>query len=203
MSHVRRRVSCSICARTASSALAPKRQSLLTSRGVHLRSASFSRGLHATSFIARALEANDPRVLLGPFRAAAGGYDACLSHAGMEVTAIGPEGVACSLVVSRALTNNYSTLHGGAIATIVDVVGTLAILGRDPLRPGISVEMNQSFCSAAAEGDRLEIHGSVLRLGKTLAFTEVTIRTGAAAKLVATGRHTKMFTAARARDPRL
>lgn len=168
---------------------------------VHLRSASFRRGLHATSFIARALEANDPRVLLGPFRAAAGGYDACLT--GMEVTAIGPEGVACSLVVSRALTNNYSTLHGGAIATIVDVVGTLAILGRDPLRPGISVEMNQSFCSAAAEGDRLEIHGSVLRLGKTLAFTEVTIRTGAAAKLVATGRHTKMFTAARARDPRL
>ena len=168
---------------------------------VHLRSASFRRGLHATSFIARALEAKDPRVLLGTFRAAAGGYDACLT--GMEVTAIGPEGVACSLVVSRALTNNYSTLHGGAIATIVDVVGTLAILGRDPLRPGISVEMNQSFCSAAAEGDRLEIHGSVLRLGKTLAFTEVTIRTGAAAKLVATGRHTKMFTAARARDPRL
>ena len=114
-----------------------------------------------------------------------------------------------------------STLHGGATATLVDVVGTLALLGRDPTRPGISVEMcvprraafararatscpfpfgahrNQSFCAAAKKGERLHIVGTVLRYGRTLGFTEVAIRgwpQGAEeGRLYAVGRHTKFF----------
>ena len=70
---------------------------------------------------------------------------------------------------------------------------------RDPTRPGVSVEMNQSFCSAAACGEPLEITGTVLRYGRTLGFTEVSIRLAgeqdaqAPGRLVATGRHTKFF----------
>ena len=81
-------------------------------------------------------------------------------------------------------------------ASVVDVVGTLALLGRDPTRPGVSVEMNQSFCTAAACGEALSITGSVLRYGKTLGFTEVNIRVAGdqePGRLVATGRHTKYF----------
>ena len=56
---------------------------------------------------------------------------------------------------------------------------------------------NQSFCSAAAQGDRLLVAGSVLRYGRTLGFTEVSIRRreedGTAGRLVAVGRHTKFF----------
>ena len=188
----------------------------------------------STSFLAKAAAAKDPSALLGTFTSA-GCFDAVLAG-NLDTLSIGPEGVECALTVTPDLTNNYGTLHGGVTATLVDVVGTLALLGRDPLRPGVSVEMcaahslpvsashlhpsaspsrastallcratrplslarrNQSFCSAAAQGDRLLVAGSVLRYGRTLGFTEVSIRRreedGTAGRLVAVGRHTKFF----------
>ena len=100
---------------------------------------------------------------------------------------------------------NYGTLHGGAISTIVDVVGTLALLSVDPSKAGVSVEMNQTFCSAAKVGEKLLVTGRSLRCGRSLAFAEVEVRKwptgreaeGALPPLVAVGRHTKMFPPAR------
>ena len=163
------------------------------------------------SFIGLAQQAKSASALLGPFTSV-GRFDKCLEDAGLNCIEIGPEAVICELVVSEQLANNFGTLHGGALATLVDVVGTMALLGRDPLRPGVSVEMNQSFCSAAHIGDRLSIRGSVLRYGRTLGFTQVEAslaakkaeperesawasETPTAGRLVALGRHTKMFPA--------
>ena len=115
-----------------------------------------------------------------------------------ECIAIGPDSVECRLKVAESLCNNYGTLHGGATSTLVDVVGTLALLGKDPTRPGVSVEMNQSFCSAAKLEDELTIEGRVLRYGKKIGFTEVHVRLfdaenpTAAGRLIATGRHTEV-----------
>ena len=153
-----------------------------------------------SSFIQRAANANDAQVLIGPFQSA-GRFDLCLEEAGMECVSIGPTGVHCMLTVTESLANNFGTLHGGAVSTLVDVAGTLALLGRDPTRPGVSVEMNQSFCSGAQIGQTLSVHGTVLKYGGTLAFTEVVVRAadaggttkGAAGRLIATGRHTKFF----------
>lgn len=115
----------------------------------------------------------------------------------MHCTAISSRHVVCELTVCDALANNFGTLHGGCIATIVDVVGTLALLGVDPSRPGVSVEMNQSFCSTAKIGEQVRAVGTVLRHGRTLGFTEVTIAVieadGKVGKTVAVGRHTKFF----------
>ena len=107
-----------------------------------------------------------------------------------------------------------STLHGGATSTIVDIVGTMALLATDPTRAGVSIEMNQTFCRAATVGDELILLGSVLKYGRAMGFTEVTIRQlpdgvreavaresspqgiGALmldAPVVAIGRHTKVF----------
>lgn len=153
----------------------------------------------SSSFLARALEANDARVLLGRFKSAGAVFDKCLEDAGFECIAIGPDSVECRLKVAESLCNNYGTLHGGATSTLVDVVGTLALLGKDPTRPGVSVEMNQSFCSAAKLGDELTIEGRVLRYGKKIGFTEVHVRLfdaenpTAAGRLIATGRHTKFL----------
>ncbi len=63
-------------------------------------------------------------------------------------------------------------LHGGCTALLVDVVGTLALLSMDATRPGVSVEMNQSFLRSAGTGERLLIEGRVLKAGKKLGFTE-------------------------------
>ena len=150
------------------------------------------------SFIARAAAANDASILLGRFKSAGTVFDSCLEDAGLTVTQIGHTGAICTLTVTPNLANNFQTLHGGAISTLVDVVGTLALLGRDPKRPGVSVEMNQSFCVAAAEGETVHILGTVLRYGRTLGFTEVTM-TNAKGAVVATGRHTKFFPEGRAK----
>ena len=166
------------------------------------------------SFIARAKAASSARVLLGPFESV-GVFDACLE--GMNILSIGEGCVTCEIVVCNELCNNYGTLHGGAISTAVDVVGTLALLSKDPSRAGVSIEMNQTFCSAAKLGEKIVLLGSTLRYGKTLGFTEVMLRVPsegvldntaellserpaeamralqADGRLVAIGRHTKMF----------
>jgi acyl-coenzyme A thioesterase 13 len=83
------------------------------------------------------------------------------------------------------------TLHGGAISLLVDVLGTMALLTRDPKRAGVSVELNCSFCAPAKMNERIRVHGKVLKYGKTLGFTEVTVSRISDGVMVATGRHTK------------
>ena len=97
-----------------------------------------------------------------------------------------------TLQIDKPLENAYNTLHGGAICTIVDVVGTMAILSLDVTKPGVSVDLNVSFVSAAKSGERVVIKGTCHKLGRKLGFTEVRIESEDGT-LVATGRHTKAF----------
>lgn len=95
----------------------------------------------------------------------------------------------------------------------------MALLSRDPTKPGVSVDINVSYCSAPKVGSMLDIEGRcdelwrlhmtprrVLKLGRSLGFTEVSIHSDGLhnphtacvlrcylGKLVATGRHTKAF----------
>lgn len=85
-------------------------------------------------------------------------------------------------------------------------------LSLDATKAGVSVDLNVSFCAAAASGSELQIYGKVLKMGRKLAFTEVQISGGCCiakhlpvhfnipvlvpldkdtGKLIATGRHTK------------
>ena len=99
-----------------------------------------------------------------------------------------------TLKVEPELGNSWGTLHGGAIMSLVDVMGTLALLSVDHTRGGVSVEMNTSFMAAAPEGATLKLEGSVLKAGKTLGFTDVrmwTRREDGREVDVARGRHTK------------
>lgn len=84
----------------------------------------------------------------------------------------------------------FGTLHGGATCTLIDVVGTLALLSLDKARPGVSVELNSSFVAAARGGETVKVVGTVLKTGKRLGFTQVDIL-GSDGRLCATGRHTK------------
>jgi acyl-coenzyme A thioesterase 13 len=110
----------------------------------------------------------------------------------MVVDEIG-EGVAvCRLPVDRSLANAHGTAHGGLTATLVDVMGTLAILSQDPQRrAGVSVDINVSYVSPCKLGDTLVCTGRVVRTGRTLAFTQVDIARLSDGRVVATGRHTK------------
>ena len=97
------------------------------------------------------------------------------AHAGIAI---------CTFVVTPELQNSYGTLHGGAISTVVDVLGTLALLSMDQTRAGVSVDLNVSFMSAAEAGDKLVATGSVLKTGRTLGYTQVEIRRAKDNKLI-------------------
>lgn len=58
--------------------------------------------------------------------------------------------VTCSLTVHEGVLNGYGTLHGGAITTLVDIAGTMALLARDAGKPGVSIELNTTFLAVCA-----------------------------------------------------
>ena len=127
-----------------------------------------------------------------------GGFDGCLQELLFESITPDPDtklaAVTCCLPVTPETANTYGTLHGGAVSTIVDVVGTLALLANQPpghLRAGVSVELSVSFLRATPLGDSVRAVGRVVKVGKTLGFTDVQIRRVSDGELVALGRHTK------------
>ena len=55
---------------------------------------------------------------------------------GLEVTEVKDGYVKCTMKVHEGVTNAYKTLHGGCSATLIDVVGTMALLTKDPTKAG-------------------------------------------------------------------
>jgi acyl-coenzyme A thioesterase 13 len=144
--------------------------------------------LSTLPFIARA-QALGSASLLGRF-SSTHRFDSCFD--GMQVTRIDSNGEAeCELKVDHRHENSYGTLHGGAITSLVDIVGTMALLAKDHKRGGVSVDLNVSFVKAAKTGETVRIRGRVLKLGKTLGFTHVDVLAADGVTLLATGRHTK------------
>eukprot|EP00041_Stephanoeca_diplocostata_P010606 m.169048 g.169048 ORF g.169048 m.169048 type:complete len:99 (+) comp18224_c0_seq6:974-1270(+) len=88
-----------------------------------------------------------------------------------------------------------SSVHAaaGATATLVDVMGTLALLSVDTSKPGVSLEINTSYIAGVKMGSKIIAEGKVLAAYRTIGFTEITIRDADSGRLMATGRHTKAF----------
>jgi len=133
--------------------------------------------------------------ILGQFVTNGVRFDSVLD--GMTVSRIDTAAgiVEVDLTVGEKHANAYGTLHGGATSTLVDIVGTLALLTKDPLRAGVSVELSASFMSAAKIGTKIRCIGRVRKAGRRLGFTTVEIYSldpsDKIDKLVAEGRHTK------------
>jgi acyl-coenzyme A thioesterase 13 len=120
------------------------------------------------------------------------GFDASLCDK-LKLESVSQGQVTCSFTVDRSLGNSYGSLHGGAICTVIDIVGTLALLEKDHTRGGVSLELNSSFLRAAKIGDRVICVGRVLKYGGTVGFTEVVLYRDSQSNenKIATGRHTK------------
>ncbi len=157
-----------------------------------ISSRTIFRGLSTTtepmSIIEKA-KAHGAQSLVGPF-VHRGGFDSCLD--GMTIESMDGKAVATLPVVPK-LGNSWQTLHGGAVSTLVDVMGTLALLAADPNRGGVSIEMNMSFLAPVKVGDVVLAEGEVIKTGKSLGFTEVRLFRKSDGKQIAIGRHTKAF----------
>lgn len=177
-------------------ALAPARARVTSPAAAVARHPVRSRGASglphapAASHFFDRVKAGGANALLGAFLTTGVRFDRVLE--GLTVTRVDAAAgeVHCELRVGPSLTNAYNTLHGGAVCTLVDVVGTMALLARDPTRPGVSVELSTSFTSPAPAGGLVTVVGRVLKEGRRLGFTQVDVY-AEGGKLVASGRHTK------------
>ena len=103
----------------------------------------------------------------------------------------------CELEVTSELTNRFGTLHGGCVATLVDVLTTVALLTMTT-RGGVSTDLSCSYCAPARLGERVTVTCEVVKMGKTLAWMECRVRRKGDGETVATGRHTKFLPVGRA-----
>ena len=111
---------------------------------------------------------------------------------GLEAVSVEPGHVVLRLEVTPNLRNFGGTLHGGAAATLVDVVGSIAIITADPDgRFGVSTDLNLSWLAPAPVGESILIDATVLKTGRTLAFVSVDLRREFDGALLVQGRMTK------------
>ena len=98
------------------------------------------------------------------------------------------------LEVSDDVQNMGGSLHGGAIATLVDDAGTAAIISKDrDNRPGVTTDLNVSYFNPGPGGTFVLAEATVLKAGRTLAYVSVDIRREADKVLIAQGRMTKFM----------
>ncbi|XP_074270360.1 uncharacterized protein LOC141594048 [Silene latifolia] len=119
-------------------------------------------------------------------------FDPFIAH-GLQATVIEPGRILCTFKVPPRLVNTANTLHGGAIASLVDLMGTAVIFTVAVGAPttGVSVEINVSYLDAVILDEEIEIEAKVLRVGKSIGVVSVELRKKANGKIVAQGRHTK------------
>ncbi|KAJ4967416.1 hypothetical protein NE237_019265 [Protea cynaroides] len=109
---------------------------------------------------------------------------------GIQVDLIEPGRVVCSMKVPLRLLNSGNFLHGGATASLVDIVGSAAIYTVGAPTTGVSIEINVSYLDAAFINEEIEIEGKVLRVGKAIGVVTVELRKKKTGRIIAQGRHT-------------
>ncbi|KAL8166277.1 hypothetical protein V2J09_007776 [Rumex salicifolius] len=110
---------------------------------------------------------------------------------GIHLDHVEPNRILCSFKVPARLVNTTNTLQGGAIAALVDLLGSAVIYTSGVPTTGVSVEINVSYLDSALIDEEIEIEAKNLRVGRTVAVVSVDIKNKATGKMIAQGRHTK------------
>ncbi|ODM21627.1 hypothetical protein SI65_02471 [Aspergillus cristatus] len=155
------------------------------------------------------------------FRATSGLEPRLLNN--LQVTAARPGVVNFELDVQKEHTNRLNILHGGTIASMVDLGGSLAVASRGLFATGVSTDLSVTYLSSGGKiGDKILaevtcdkckpyllnpcpakylriVHLLTKTVGKTLAYTNIKF-TNPAGDIVARGSHTK-FVALAWKDP--
>ncbi|KAH0905558.1 hypothetical protein HID58_037385 [Brassica napus] len=95
---------------------------------------------------------------------------------GIKVDFIEHGRIVCSMKVQPHLLNAGNFLHGGATATLVDLIGSAVIHTTGLPHTGVSVEINVSYLDSAFLDEEIEIESKALRVGKAVAVASVELR---------------------------
>ncbi|KIW08203.1 uncharacterized protein PV09_01133 [Verruconis gallopava] len=120
---------------------------------------------------------------------------------GLKVTAAQPGKVTLELEIQKEHTNRLNILHGGTIASITDLGGSLAVASRGLFSTGVSTDLNVTYLSSGGKvGDKILAEVTCDKFGKTLAYTSVRFL-NEKGELFARGSHTK-YVALAWKDPK-
>ncbi|KAM0908143.1 hypothetical protein ACQ4PT_015650 [Festuca glaucescens] len=112
-------------------------------------------------------------------------YDA-FTVAGLRVDAIEPGRALFSFTVPPRL-----TMHGGTVASLVDLVGSAVIFAGGSPTTGVSLDITISYLNVARANEEIEIEAKVLGIGETTGCVTVEVRRKATGEVLAHGSHTK------------
>ncbi|KAE9961485.1 hypothetical protein BLS_001951 [Venturia inaequalis] len=119
---------------------------------------------------------------------------------GLKVTAASPGRVKFEVEVLKEHTNRLNILHGGTIASMVDLGGSLAVASRGLFATGVSTDLNVTYLSSGGKiGDKISAEVTCDKFGKTLAFTSIKFM-NSKGDIFARGSHTK-YVALAWKDP--
>ncbi|XP_003564778.4 acyl-coenzyme A thioesterase 13 [Brachypodium distachyon] len=111
--------------------------------------------------------------------------------AGLRVDAIDPGRARFSFTVPPRLTNGRKHMHGGAVASLVDLAGSAAFFAGGSPATGVSLDITVSFLGAARANEEIEIEAKVLGIGERTGCVTVEVRRKSTGEVLAHGRHTK------------
>ncbi|KAL2803233.1 HotDog domain-containing protein [Aspergillus granulosus] len=120
---------------------------------------------------------------------------------GLRVTAARPGTVNFELDIQKEHTNRLNILHGGTIASMVDLGGSLAVASRGLFATGVSTDLNVTYLSSGGKvGDKILAEVTCDKFGKTLAYTSIRFM-NSNGDVFARGSHTK-YVALAWKDPK-
>ncbi|KAL4902835.1 hypothetical protein BDW74DRAFT_157707 [Aspergillus multicolor] len=132
------------------------------------------------------------------FRATSGLEPRLLDN--LRVTAAKPGTVNFELDIEKHHTNRLSILHGGTIASMVDLGGSLAVASRGLYATGVSTDLNVTYLGSGGKvGDKILAEVTCDKFGKTLAYTNIRFM-NSKGDVFARGSHTK-YVALAWKDP--
>lgn len=117
-----------------------------------------------------------------------------VGHLGIDLIEVGNDAAELRLPFRDEVVTMGDVVHGGAIATLVDITATAAAWADETEAgegAGSTVSMSVDYV-AAARGEDLTARAEVIRRGRRLCFCEVEV-SGAAAGVVAKGLVTYRF----------
>ncbi|KAI1111493.1 Thioesterase/thiol ester dehydrase-isomerase [Nemania sp. NC0429] len=142
---------------------------------------------------------------LSPLRFVRSVLKSFMAESGLEPRLLGPNirvtnaahgKVEFELDITREHTNRLKILHGGTIASMVNLGGSLAVASTGLYATGVSTDLNVTYLSGGGRvGDTITATAVCDKIGKTLAYTSVTFR-NSKGELAARGSHTKYVTQA-------
>ncbi|KAL2106436.1 hypothetical protein VUR80DRAFT_6752 [Thermomyces stellatus] len=119
------------------------------------------------------------------------GLEARLLGEHFRITNVTRGKVDFELSIQKQHTNRLQTLHGGTLASMVDLGGSLAVASMGRFSTGVSTDLNVTYLSASGKpGEKVIGTATCEKIGKTLAFTLVQFW-NEKGQLSARGSHTK------------